>query len=1112
MDEKKTLTETKKRQRGLQVKTSGLVLIERKMRENGYKYSSREEIYAALAEKTELSHETIKNVFHPHWGKNPERNTVQKLANAVEIEPSDIVEEWIKTETKQEPKAETIQNQTLSHEVFTKMLAEQIKRMTSNPLTVGDDINLERDKMYVPLGLIERTKKPRVKDGEAEKGSRLYDFQEEITRRFENDQFFCEVIEDGKSPKSAGKRIAIIGEPGAGKTTLLQQIVDRVSQTHPEDRIIWVSLADLPGDNLENYLLDKWLKVALKTFEVKPESKQALVDIFNTERVWLLLDGLDEMGINNPLFWIRNQIEQSWLAAARILLTCRLNVWDNGKNYLDNFDVYRNLDFDEEQVKDFIGRFFVNDHERSLLLQGELNKSGKEPIRDLIKNPLQLTLLCYAWQRREGSLPETKAGLYKWFVETLYEWKSEYFPTTSSQQKELNRALGELAKAAINQPSNRFRLSREQVVKYLGEIDQPLGKLALDIGWLNIVGVAEENPEEEVYAFFHPSFQEYFAALVIDDYQFFLNHIPENPEQGVYRVFENQWTEVILLWLGQQSDQIIAEKNKLMEELFNFNDGCGFCNFYWRVSFEILIKFLGEFKQYCNYDKILTKAIQITLGEIDINTGEIYRYLYWMDSWTLLDLLDEFEKDKFIATLTNYCLIIEKNCKLNKAENLAPLVGFLLNYDSSNQLGISIGLHLLIDEELDYLYRSCVLWSLSEQPQTGKTISETPELISILLKKLNQKLWDIIHKANYQKKDYLFFLEHKETVDFIERLAITDPLIFDNFFPFLMTEPEFSKNKEIIIYEILENWDLLYNMDRLTIWYQENIFNKLEHSKIFDSQDKKSLLNKLKNSDWEYLFELDMEGEDTELEVQYVKISELIETYTSNISIDYYSQALASIIKGSYPDYFDRIPNPIEIDYESMSKNDVLCLIIKSLKKYLTEAYSSYDRTTFEESYRVCCQCVQQMTYPEFYKAWHGQTENSIPEELQSQNLNYILEKIKTNNPNVRTIDIKTINQETNLDRLAKGLGNRILTKLISPINDIYDLEWCLKTENPNLALIFYGDDPRDSFIEICQLIGDFASIAIITDKPIEQPIQGFLPNQINLENALQTWLEKMVK
>jgi predicted NACHT family NTPase len=355
-----------------------------------------------------------------------------------------------------------------------------------------------------------------LKDADPEKGTNLYFPEDKVTRRFENDEFFCEVIEGGNSPKSQGKRIAIIGEPGAGKTTLLQQIVDRVSQTNPEDKIIWVSLADLQGENLENYLLDKWLKIALKTFEVKPESKQALVDIFNTERVWLLLDGLDEMGINNPLFWMRDQIRQGWLAEARMVLTCRLNVWDNGKNYLDNFDVYRNLDFDEEQVNDFIARFFINNHERYLLLQGELNKSGKERIRDLIKNPLRLTLLCYAWQRREGALPETKAGLYEWFVDTFYEWKSEYFPTTSSQREELNHALGELAKAAIYQPSNRFRLSREQVVKHLGEIDQPLGKLALDIGWLNIVGVAEENPDEEVYAFFHPSFQEYFAALVID--------------------------------------------------------------------------------------------------------------------------------------------------------------------------------------------------------------------------------------------------------------------------------------------------------------------------------------------------------------------------------------------------------------------------------------------------------------------------------------------------------------------------------------------------------------------------------------------------------------------
>jgi predicted NACHT family NTPase len=41
-------------------------------------------------------------------------------------------------------------------------------------------------------------------------------------------------------------------------------------------------------------------------------------------------------------------------------------------------------------------------------------------------------------------------------------------------------------------------------------------KKAIELGWLNEVGVAEENPDEQVYAFFHPSFQEYFAALAIE--------------------------------------------------------------------------------------------------------------------------------------------------------------------------------------------------------------------------------------------------------------------------------------------------------------------------------------------------------------------------------------------------------------------------------------------------------------------------------------------------------------------------------------------------------------------------------------------------------------------
>jgi hypothetical protein len=108
----------------------------------------------------------------------------------------------------------------------------------------------------------------------------------------------------------------------------------------------------------------------------------------------------------------------------------------------------------------------------------------------------------------------------------------------------------------------------------------------VQLGWLNQVGVAVEDPEEPVYAFFHPTFEEYFAARAIDDWHFFLNHIPGNPLQGTYRIFEPQWKEVFLLWLGRE-DVADEQKDELLKALTLFEDGCG--NFY-RIKAYFLAK------------------------------------------------------------------------------------------------------------------------------------------------------------------------------------------------------------------------------------------------------------------------------------------------------------------------------------------------------------------------------------------------------------------------------------------------------------------------------------------------------------------------------------------
>ncbi|MEQ8969879.1 MAG: NACHT domain-containing protein [Coleofasciculus sp. C1-SOL-03] len=562
-------------------------------------------------------------------------------------------------------------------------MLEKRRRATSNILMQEESAKFEREQIYVPLALVERKKQDkRDREFLPEKGTQLYEPQYQETQRFEHDAFLSQILEKGEG-KSQGKQIALIGEPGAGKTTLLQAIAFWLLENNL-GLPIWINLADLSGKDIGTYVLEVWLNQAIPPTRLNQKIRDDLVKQIEQGRVWLLLDGVDEMVAStvklnnarnwgdssfhsvplrmtseNPLQAIADQLT-GWINQARVVLTCRLNVWLASTNALETFETYCLLDFDyPHQVHQFIDNWFNNcrdvpverlQPDKAKRLKAELAQPERIRICDLVQNPLRLALLCSTWQTWEGHLPDTQAGLYQKFVQQFYIWKASIFNT--DRQDELNQALGQLARRDIDESTSRFRLRESFIEKELGKVtdNNSLFFLALQLGWLNVVGVATEKPDEKVYAFYHPTFEEYFAALAVEDWLFFLNH--RNPPLALsdqegesanslkapllkggwgdlsYRLFEPQWKQVILLWLGRE-DLPKEHKEEFIYNLITFNDGCG--DFYRYRSFCLAAAGIAEFRD-CIYSKwIVTNLVDCatTHSDTDYIVGKIINPIFW---------------------------------------------------------------------------------------------------------------------------------------------------------------------------------------------------------------------------------------------------------------------------------------------------------------------------------------------------------------------------------------------------------------------------------------------------------------------------------------------------
>ncbi|TAE59896.1 MAG: NACHT domain-containing protein [Nostocales cyanobacterium] len=598
----------KQRKRGVAITSEGQVLIEQKRREKGYTPEK-------LAKVAEIGIDTLRAL---QSGENKDKKTIEAVSNALGIQPIDIVDpnEWYPQSKNKVKDESNIYSVKICHQMLKKQQEQQNNRRKASSMGYEVDV-------HVPLGLVERKQQQRRNEN-VEKED-IYKLESEvITKTYQHDEFLQEIINKSEHRKS--KHIAIVGEPGAGKTTLLNAIATYIKDK-TQDLPIFISLGSLQGMTLTDYVIKKWLPDAARLVNVNAVINAEVEEEFKSEfyqgKFWLLLDGVDEMGESSPIQALHKIAQEltNWLGQAKVILTCRLNVWDatTNNNILPGFTTFKTQEFTPEDVEKFIRDWFAKankiNHGEKLILQ--LQQEGKKRIRELVTNPLRLSLLCQIFDQDEnGELPETKAQFYQLFTRYFYEWKPELFPdliTSYELREKLHQGLGNLALAGINSDV-RFRLKRSFAVKAMG--DERLFNLACEVGWLNQVD-RDAVSDEDVYAFFHPNFQEYFAALVIDDWRYFLNHVSDNPDEGIYRVFEAKWKEVILLWFGNKygGKAYQDQKEEFIKALFDFQDNCD--NFYWYQSIILASHIITEYKECSLAEAIVWLISSWAIGDFN---------------------------------------------------------------------------------------------------------------------------------------------------------------------------------------------------------------------------------------------------------------------------------------------------------------------------------------------------------------------------------------------------------------------------------------------------------------------------------------------------------------
>jgi predicted NACHT family NTPase len=354
-------------------------------------------------------------------------------------------------------------------------------------------------------------------------------------------------------------KLMILGKPGAGKTTFMKRLAMLCSRgVFQGQRVpIFVTLKEFaefegkPG--ILEYIDRQWSSCGIT------ESAKTLL---SKGHALVLLDGLDEVRDSDHdrvLTDIKGLAHQ--YRECSIVITCRIAA----REYtFENFTEVEVADFNEEQIAEFINKWFAvkGDLLKAKLMIDKLR--GRKPVQELATNPLLLTLLCLIFG--DGSdFRSNRSELYKEGLDVLLKkWdgkrnieRDQVYKKLSLKRKE--DLLSRLAFDTFDKGEYFFKQSTAEryIADYIRNIpgasddDLQLDSEAVLRSIMAQHGLLVERAKG-IFSFSHLTFHEYFAAKRIVDSS--IAQGVEAFQKLAGHAHDKRWKEVFLLVLGMLPD------------------------------------------------------------------------------------------------------------------------------------------------------------------------------------------------------------------------------------------------------------------------------------------------------------------------------------------------------------------------------------------------------------------------------------------------------------------------------------------------------------------------------------------------------------------------------